>query len=171
MRFARLFLKNLNFYLSSSSSLKASLVRLEGFEPPTFWFVAKHSIQLSYSRISLISCRQLSYISISISKMQALFLNFLKFFSLSEISIGVYNWPFYECPQKNEKEQGVFQPCSCRSVFSSPNWNLLNCNACCNKQVCLFFYCTFNKYFITDFGIGFTILRQPKLNVFIVGGN
>ena len=27
------------------------LVRQKGFEPPTFWFVAKHSIQLSYSRI------------------------------------------------------------------------------------------------------------------------
>ena len=27
------------------------VVRLKGFEPPTFWFVAKHSIQLSYSRI------------------------------------------------------------------------------------------------------------------------
>ena len=27
------------------------LVRLKGFEPPTFWFVAKHSIQLSYWRI------------------------------------------------------------------------------------------------------------------------
>ena len=31
----------------------AFLVREKGFEPPTFWFVAKHSIQLSYSRISL----------------------------------------------------------------------------------------------------------------------
>ena len=28
------------------------LVRQEGLEPPTFWFVAKHSIQLSYSRNS-----------------------------------------------------------------------------------------------------------------------
>ena len=30
------------------------MVRLEGFEPPTFWFVAKHSIQLSYSRMSFV---------------------------------------------------------------------------------------------------------------------
>ena len=29
----------------------AFLVREKGFEPPTFWFVAKHSIQLSYWRI------------------------------------------------------------------------------------------------------------------------
>ncbi len=28
------------------------MVRLKGFEPPTYWFVASHSIQLSYSRIS-----------------------------------------------------------------------------------------------------------------------
>ena len=27
------------------------MVRLKGFEPPTYWFVASHSIQLSYSRI------------------------------------------------------------------------------------------------------------------------
>ena len=29
------------------------MVRLKGFEPPTYWFVASHSIQLSYSRLSL----------------------------------------------------------------------------------------------------------------------
>ena len=27
------------------------MVRVEGFEPPTFWFVAKRSIQLGYTRI------------------------------------------------------------------------------------------------------------------------
>ena len=26
---------------------------LEGFEPPTYWFVASHSIQLSYRRVPL----------------------------------------------------------------------------------------------------------------------
>ena len=29
---------------------KAYMVRWKGLEPPTFWFVAKHSIQLSYQR-------------------------------------------------------------------------------------------------------------------------
>ena len=29
------------------------MVRLKGFEPPTYWFVASQSIQLSYSRLSL----------------------------------------------------------------------------------------------------------------------
>ena len=30
------------------------MVRLKGFEPPTLWFVAKYSIQLSYRRIFII---------------------------------------------------------------------------------------------------------------------
>ena len=38
------------------------LVRQEGLEPPTFWFVAKHSIQLSYWRILITN--QLIYIII-----------------------------------------------------------------------------------------------------------
>ena len=29
------------------------VVRLKGFEPPTYWFVASHSIQLSYRHICL----------------------------------------------------------------------------------------------------------------------
>ena len=31
------------------------MARQEGLEPPTFWFVAKHSIRLSYWRIGLSS--------------------------------------------------------------------------------------------------------------------
>ncbi len=38
------------------SELCSDVARSEGFEPPTFWFVAKHSIRLSYERISLLSC-------------------------------------------------------------------------------------------------------------------
>ena len=33
------------------SGLCSDVARQEGLEPPTFWFVAKHSIQLSYWRI------------------------------------------------------------------------------------------------------------------------
>ncbi len=28
------------------------MARPEGLEPPTFWFVARHSIQLSYERMA-----------------------------------------------------------------------------------------------------------------------
>ena len=39
-------------YSVSNAIRTLAMVRLKGFEPPTFWFVAKHSIQLSYSRLS-----------------------------------------------------------------------------------------------------------------------
>ena len=35
----------------------SSLARHEGFEPPTYWFVARHSIQLSYGRILYLNQR------------------------------------------------------------------------------------------------------------------
>ena len=51
--------------------LSLFLARRKGFEPPTFWFVAKHSIQLSYRRI----CDILSpeYNTIRMSKSQQFF--------------------------------------------------------------------------------------------------
>jgi hypothetical protein len=33
------------------------MVRVEGFEPPTTWFVARYSIQLSYTRIKTFTLR------------------------------------------------------------------------------------------------------------------
>ena len=38
-------------------STSVHLARLEGLEPPTYWFVASHSIQLSYKRI--FDCRNI----------------------------------------------------------------------------------------------------------------
>ena len=40
-----------NNRLLKPCDFRSLLVRLKGFEPPTYWFVASHSIQLSYSRI------------------------------------------------------------------------------------------------------------------------
>ena len=56
---------------SETTSLR--MVRRKGLEPPTYWFVASHSIQLSYRRISRIAPKY----SITPSwKMQVLFSRF-----------------------------------------------------------------------------------------------
>ena len=37
------------------NGISCLMVRRKGLEPPTYWFVASHSIQLSYRRIPLFS--------------------------------------------------------------------------------------------------------------------
>ena len=70
----------------------AFLVRRKGLEPLTYWFVASHSIQLSYRRIPRI-CNALKYNSTSICKMQVFFYFFLKNFFLQENrKYGIYKY-------------------------------------------------------------------------------
>ena len=55
------------------------LVRRKGLEPPTYWFVASHSIQLSYRRIQRFHQRS-SIIAHTLSKCKPLFEKFWFFF-------------------------------------------------------------------------------------------
>ena len=51
LKFAGFFYHKTNIKQKTTSGMKWFKVRLEGLEPPTYWFVASHSIQLSYRRI------------------------------------------------------------------------------------------------------------------------
>ena len=57
------------------------MVRLKGFEPPTLWFVAKYSIQLSYRRILLLLIFPTTVIIITL--FEEFVKGFLKIFSYS----------------------------------------------------------------------------------------
>ena len=43
--------KRINKKPRTSAGLFVYMARVEGFEPPTAWFVARYSIQLSYTRV------------------------------------------------------------------------------------------------------------------------
>ena len=63
--------KAVNFKKKST----AFLVRRKGLEPPTYWFVASHSIQLSYRRIQRFHQRS-SIIAHTLSKCKSFFKKF-----------------------------------------------------------------------------------------------
>ena len=46
------------------------MARPEGLEPPTFWFVARHSIQLSYERVCSVLFNSETYINTARGKKQ-----------------------------------------------------------------------------------------------------
>ncbi len=59
------------------------MARWKGLEPLTYWFVASHSIQLSYQRIgSFYDCH--SIISQRLSKINSKFLKSSKFFNSTD---------------------------------------------------------------------------------------
>ena len=65
------------------------MARWKGLEPPAFWFVAKHSIQLSYQRICL--CQSI------LSQTTAV----VKFFSEKNPRPGTGRFPFAQRKKQN----------------------------------------------------------------------
>ncbi len=82
------------------------LVRQKGLEPPTFWFVAKHSIQLSYWRIALSA---LDYSSTPLLKMQAFFSKTVKYFAARQ---RLTPSRISECPAPRSQARSTARPAS-----------------------------------------------------------
>ena len=92
------------------------MVRWKGFEPLTFWFVVRHSIQLSYQRISFatVLCGARNILSDSFSIVNAFFEIFWIF--LRGLNLGPFALPFPLCFRINgllisDQESGPGQNC------------------------------------------------------------
>ena len=91
-----------------------TLARQEGFEPPTYWFVASHSIQLSYWRIKshgIFKCRILIHYTLKRRACQELLQNF-------PIKISDKNFPIFIFEVKN---RFFYLFCRCGKVESILN--------------------------------------------------
>ncbi len=66
---------SISAYQKSTCFGRCFLVRRKGLEPPTYWFVASHSIQLSYRRMIHASTRS-NIITYSFGKSKYFFQNF-----------------------------------------------------------------------------------------------
>ena len=92
------------------------MVRWKGFEPLTFWFVVRHSIQLSYQRISFatVLCGARNILSDSFSIVNVFFEIFWIF--LRGLNLGPFALPFPLCFRINgllisDQESGPGQTC------------------------------------------------------------
>ena len=94
-------------------------LREKGFEPPTFWFVAKHSIQLSYSR--LFNCFRYSSLATSQSYQKKKFFQVFskkKFFTAISLMFLINSMLFCACEVNygkiNRQRNDYFKTCYAR---------------------------------------------------------
>ena len=108
------------------------LVRRKGLEPPTYWFVASHSIQLSYRRVCNRSSLLLKYYNILQSKMQV----FFDYYMMKMCVVRSCRWIFarFLCLFNNFS---VFERYIPREILRSPRKDL-HTGAFCNTAEFVF---------------------------------